>query len=210
MKYLKKLIYLFLIIGFSFARAGAYEDFFKAVEFDDPSTVNRLLRAGFDVNSPSPKGQHPLFLALQSGSNRVVEALIVAPDLKFDRPNENGETPLMMAALKGTDRWAVRLIEMGAQINREGWAPLHYAASGPSTALVKVLLDRGAEVDAPSPNGTTPLMMAAGYGPEEAARLLLERKANAGLRNQRDLSAADFARRAGRESLAARLEAAGK
>ena len=210
MKYLRNLFYLVLLTGFSLARAGAYEDFFKAVEFDDPSTVNRLLRVGFDVNSPSPKGQHPLFMALQVGSLRVVEALVVAPDLKFDRPNENGETPLMMAALKGADRWAIRLMDMGAQINREGWAPLHYAASGPSAALVRLLVERGAEVDAPSPNGTTPLMMAAGYGPEEAASFLLERKANAGLRNQQDWSAADFARRAGREALAVRLEAAGK
>jgi len=37
----------------------------------------------------------------------------------------------MMAALRGSLEWTQRLIERGAAINRDGWTPLHYAASGP-------------------------------------------------------------------------------
>jgi uncharacterized protein len=85
---------------------------------------------------------------------------------------------------------------------------LHYAASGPEPKLLAWLLDQGAAIDAPSPNRTTALMMAARYGAIDGADLLLARGANARLRNDRELSAADFARMAGREALAARLEAA--
>ena len=208
--WLKKAIYLIVWIGVSQSHAGAYEDFFKAIEFDDAATVQRLIRAGFDVNSPNPEGHHPLYIALRAGSLRAAEAVLAAPDVKFDRPNEHGETPVMMAALKGRDDWTLRLLDRGAQLNREGWTPLHYAASGPSDRLVKALVERGAQVDAPSPNGTTPLMMAAGYGQEASVRFLLESKAGASLRNQRDMNAADFARRAGRPALADLLEAAAR
>jgi hypothetical protein len=50
-------------------------------------------------------------------------------------------------------------------------------------------------------------MMAARYGTEEATRLLLARGASATVRNDAGLNAADFARLAGREALAARLDA---
>ena len=34
----------------SFAHAGAYEDFFRAVKVDDASTIQSLLRRGLDPN----------------------------------------------------------------------------------------------------------------------------------------------------------------
>jgi hypothetical protein len=71
---------------------------------------------------------------------------------------------------------------------------------------VALLLDKGAPVDARSPNGTTPLMMAARYGAEPSVDLLLQRGADPKLKNDRQLSAADFARQGGREALAQRLE----
>jgi ankyrin repeat protein len=132
--------------------------------------------------------------------------LLAHPELKADAANTTEETPLMMAALRGELEPARRLLERGASLERPGWTPLHYAASGPNPALVKLLLDRGSPIDARSPNGTTPLMMAARYGAEESAALLLERGADVGLRNQLDLAAADFARAVGREALARRLD----
>jgi len=188
------------------AQAGVYEDFFRAVEMDDARTVSRLLQRGFDPNTPDPQGQVGLFLALRGGSEQVTQVLLAHPDLKVDAANATEETPLMMAALRGALEPARRLLERGARVERPGWTPLHYAASGPNPALVRLLLERGSAIDARSPNGTTPLMMAARYGSEEAASLLLERGADASLRNQLDLGAADFARAVGRDALARRLD----
>ena len=203
--WIKKGLQLILAVCFSAAHAGAYEDFFKAIELDDGSAIANLLRRGFDVNSPSESGQTALFLALRSESHQAVAALMAAPDLKVDQTNEANETALMMAAMRGQLDWCRRLVERGAVVNREGWTPLHYAATGPNPQVVVFLLDRGAQVDARSPNGTTPLMMASRYGNEASVSLLLAARADPRLRNQKDLSAADFAREAGRDALTARL-----
>jgi ankyrin repeat protein len=50
-----------------------------------------------------------------------------------------------------------------------------------------------AYIDAGSPNGTTPLMMAARYGTGEAVDLLLAEGADARLKNQQGLTALQFA-----------------
>ena len=68
-----------------------------------------------------------------------------------------------------------------------------------------LLLDRGAPIDAPGPNKTTPLMMAARYGAEATVDLLLARGADKRLRNDRDLDAAGFAKSVDRAYLLARL-----
>ena len=49
-------------------------------------------------------------------------------------------------------------------------------------------------------------MMAARYGNEQSAELLLAKQASTDARNERGLTAADFARAAGREALAQRLD----
>ena len=114
---------------------------------------------------------------------------------------------MMMAALKGDMDGATMLLERGAQVNKSGWTPLHYAATGPEPRLVRLLIDRGAELNARSPNGTTPLMMAAQYGAEDSVNLLLERGADPKLRSDLKLGVVDFALKAGRNVLAAKLEA---
>ena len=116
------------------------------------------------------------------------------------------ETALMVAALRGNLEWTRRLLDLGAALNRPGWTALHYAASGPDLMVLKLLLERGAQIDALSPNRSTPLMMAAGYGPHESALWLLAGGASRLLRNDRDMSAADFARSVGRDGLALQLE----
>jgi hypothetical protein len=192
------------------ARAGAYEDFFKAIEADSGAAVAQLLARGFDPNTPDEKGQLPLYLALRGESYKAAAALLTSPATQIDKANPVGETPVMMAAMRGSMEWTRRLVERGAQVQREGWTALHYAATGPEPAVLAYLLERGAQVDARAPNGSTALMMAASYGPEASVRLLLERGADAKLRNLRDMSAADFARAGGREALAAQLDQAAR
>ncbi len=188
------------------ARSGAYEDFFSAIEVDNESGLRQLLARGMDPNTLDPRGQHGLFLALRGGSPKVFALLMQHPDTKVDQANAVGETPLMMAALRGNLEAMKALIAKGAPVNRPGWTPLHYAASSPSAAAVSMLLELGAQVDARAPNGNTPLMLAARYGSEDSVVMLLKKGADRTLRNDRQFDAAGFARLDGRESLARRLE----
>lgn len=197
-------------IGAAHAQAVASEEFFLAVINDNTSVLARELSRGTDPNARGGQGQLPLVLALREGSLRVAAALVAHPATQIDLANDSGETPLMMAALKGQQDWMRQLLARGAKLEREGWTPLHYAATGAGLDGVQMLVGQGATLDPLSPNGTTPLMMAARYGSIDAAQWLLSRGANAKLRNQLGLSAGDFARLGGRESLAETLDAAAR
>ena len=210
LKRFKTALYVLVLIGSTASFSSSYVDFFRSVNVDDAGTVKNLLARGFDPNTPDESGHVALYLALRSESTRVVTVLLEHPGLKIDATNTADETPLMMAALRGQLDSAQRLLARGASVNRAGWTPLHYAASGPEPKVVALLLDRGAVVDAPSPNRTTALMMAARYGTEDAVRLLRARGADLNARNELGLNAADFSRLGGREALTKVLEAASR
>lgn len=197
-KYFRFAFLLFVAIQFSGAWAGSYEDFFAAIKQDDGGAVTALLQRGFDPNTTSPEGQPGLYLALREGSLRAAEALVDWPQANVELRNGQDESPLMMAALKGQLRMVRLLIARGADVNKPGWAPLHYAATGGHLEIMEVLLENHAFIDAESPNGTTPLMMAAFYGTPAAVQLLLEAGADTAMKNKLGLTAIDFARRGNR------------
>lgn len=208
MNYFKYAIYLIVIACISSAHAGSYEDFFSAVRKGDARTVRQLVERGFDPNARDPQGQTALHLALRDQSPAVVEALWALPAVDVDALNAHGETPLMMAALKGELDWVQKLLARGAKVHQPGWSPLHYAATGPEPRIVALLLERGVPVDAESPNRSTPLMLASQYGTEAAVDLLLARGADARRRNDLGIDATEFARRSGRDFLVEKLKRA--
>lgn len=200
--YIKYVIYLVLAICLSSARAGSYDDFFVAIKQDDAQAVRSLLTRGFDPNTVDPKGVHGLFLALREPSLKVAEVLIDWPKTNVEWRTPQDESPLMMAALKGHVELAKKLVARGADVNKTGWTPLHYAATQGQLAIMDLLLENHAYIDAESPNGTTPLMMAAHYGTPAAVKLLLDGGADPGLKNQLGLTAVDFAHRGNRPDAA--------
>lgn len=192
------------------ARAGSFDDFFKAIAGDDAQAITALLRRGFDPNTRNPQGQPGLILALQLGSLGAFSALMANRAVQVDARNPQDETPLMMAALKGHAAAARALLARGADVNKPGWTPLHYAATGTTAEqarIVALLLEQHAYIDAESPNGTTPLMMAAQYGTYDALQALLDAGADPALKNQLGLTAVDFAMRVGRIPAAERIMA---
>lgn len=195
-----------LMLAVASAHADAYEDFFIAIRNDNASLLGSLLKRGLDPNTVDPSGQPGLVLAMKEQSPKAAQALLDQAGIDVNRLNAAGESALMMAALKGDVAGIRTLIERGARVDQPGWSPLHYAASGPEPKAVQLLLERGAAVDALSPNGSTPLMLAAQYGSEESVKLLLQKGADPRRRNQKNLTAADFAGLAGRESLVAQLQ----
>ena len=191
--------------------AGAYEDFFVAILRDDGDAITALLHRGFDPNTRDPKGQVGLTIALQNGANKAFAALLASRRVNVDARNAQDESPLMMAAIKGNVEAVKALIARDADVNKTGWTPLHYAASAGSpqhAVIIALLLENHAYIDAASPNGTTPLMMAAHYGSAGAVQLLLEEGADPTLKNQLGLTAADFALRVSRTESAEKIAAA--
>lgn len=201
-KYFKYFIYLYVFIGFSSSNAGSYEDFFKAIHFDNAAEVEHLLARGFDPNSPNENSVPALLVAIQSGSPKSALILATRPDTKIEFANKLGETPLMLAAINNQLELAKVLIERGADINRKGWTPLHYAATRGHRDMMRLLIEHDAYIDSESDNGTTPLMMAAYSAPPLAVKLLLEAGADPTLVNHGNASALDLALTAEREQSA--------
>lgn len=184
------------------AHAGSYEDFFEAIAKDDAPVLVQLLRRGFDPNTRDPNGQHGLYQAIRGTSFRAAQALLDWPATEVESLNKADESPLMAAALGGRVDWCKKLIARGAAVNKTGWTPLHYAATGGHVEVLRLLLEEHAFVDAESPNRTTPLMMAARYGSADAVRLLLQEGAEPLLKNEKGMTAIDFADSVNRSDVA--------
>ena len=189
----KIFLYLYVFIGFSISKAGAFDDFFKAIVFDQVPVVGKLIYRGMDPNTPTEKGEPALVFAVRSGAPKTVAYLLKQPSIQIDATNMADETALMLAANANDLASANLLIEAGASVNRPKWTPLHYAASKGHTAMMRLLIENDAYVDAESPNGTTPLMMAAYYASPNAVKLVLEEGADPLLRNQDGQTALDMA-----------------
>jgi len=189
----KIFLYLYVLIGFSISKAGAFDDFFKAIVFDQVPVVGKLIYRGMDPNTPTEKGEQALVFAVRSGAPKTVAYLLKQPSIQIDATNMADETALMLAANANDLASANLLIEAGASVNRPKWTPLHYAASKGHTAMMRLLIENDAYVDAESPNGTTPLMMAAYYASPNAVKLMLEEGADPLLKNQDGQTALDMA-----------------
>jgi len=199
--FIKFLVIACFLASGQFVKANSYDAFFAAVQRDNESAVIALALREFDLNTLSPDGEHALIVALRQDSLKVAAFLLAQRNIHLEAINRHGENALMMAALRGHETMVRRLIERGAQVNKPGWAALHYAASTnrpQSVDIARLLIEQHAYIDAESPNGSTPLMMAAFYGLPAMVDLLLEEGADPLLRNQQGLTAIDFAQRAGR------------
>ncbi len=189
-------------------RGRSWDDWFRAIRANDVHRCRALLERGFDVNTvEAERFDTGLIVAVRERAAKVFRLLVDTPGVHIDARSRNGDTALMIAAYL-SDAVAVQaLLERGAEVNRTGWTPLHYAASSGSILVIRVLLDHAAYIDAESPNKTTPLMMAARAGHRSAVQYLLDEGADPSLKNEVGLSAADFARAQGHADLAASLEA---
>lgn len=190
------------VVASTLSHAGSYEDFFSAIKRDEPAAMRSLLQRGFDANTVSPAGEPGLLIAIRDQSLKVTGVLITWPQTQVEARNLKDESPLMLASLKGLTEVCSQLISRGADVNKPGWTPLHYAATSGHLAVITLLLDNHAYIDAASPNGTTPLMMAAHYGSAAAVKLLLEAGADPVLKNNLGLTAIDFAQRVNRQDAA--------
>ena len=84
------------------------------------------------------------------------------------------KTPLMVASKNGHTKIVKLLLEKGADVNAKMTALMLAAANG-HTEIIKLLLEKGADVNAKNKYGSTALMFAAANGRTEIVQILLEK-----------------------------------
>lgn len=193
----RALVTLALAAGAAFgatAHAASVDSVVKSVKFDDAKGVQRALADGMDPNTVDSQGMPLIVIAAREKSDEVANVLIANPKTNLEAQDRAGENAMMLAALNGDIELVKALIAKDAEVNKKGWAPLHYAAANGNDEVVKLLLDHSAYVDAGSPNGTTPLMMAARGDHISTVKLLLDNGADLNVKNQIGMNALDFAK----------------
>lgn len=173
-----------------------------ALQRDDPHALRTALLRGADPNLRDELGTPLLVQAARLKAWQSVRALAELKGTELDATNREGANALMFAALHGELVVVRDLVGRGAEVNKTGWTPLHWAAANGHADVVRFLLEHHAYIDAESPNETTPLMMAARQSQPTTVRLLIDEGADPTVRNQSGFTAAEYARAAGDPKLA--------
>jgi ankyrin repeat protein len=174
--------------------------FSEAARIGHAGILALLLKAGADPRAPSGEGQTALHLVARTGNVDAAKLLVKAGADVNAREGWGGQTPLMWAASqnqpamisflasKGADinahatvrEWQRRVTAEGRpkDMNHGGFTPLLFAAREGYGEAARALLNSGADIDLPDPDGTTPLVMALTNGQWDMARSLIESGAN--------------------------------
>ena len=181
-----------------------------AVYHNDVDLVDRLLKAGADVTTKNDYGATPMSEAAVVGNVQVLRKLLAA-GADVESPNGDGQTALMVIARTSNVEAAKLLIGKRANVNAvEQWraqTPLMWAAAENQPAMVKLLVEHGAKVNARSSvnnwerqvtaeprmqarpsGGFTPLLYAARKGCLECAEILVKAGADKDLTDPDDVS----------------------
>lgn len=160
------------------------------------------------------RGARPnIFEASALNLNDLVKDLLRADRKLVDSYSFDGWTPLHLAAHFGSLDALRVLLSQGASHqavshNSNGNQPLQAAAAGRQREAVALLLDVGADVDAPSEGGFTALHSAAASGDVDLTRMLLEAGATANARTEGGKTPMELAIEADHAEIVDMLEAA--
>ena len=128
---------------------SAASDSSKSLERDSP------LRADLIASSSSPPT--PLFLACSFGWLSIIcDDICTFGNADWNQRNDNGNTGITLAAVKGHEVIVKLLVKKGAKLDSkdgDGQTPLSWAAENRHGAVVKLLAKKGAKLESKDING---------------------------------------------------------
>jgi ankyrin repeat protein len=113
----------------------------------------------------------------------------------LNEENDQGYTPLMLAAYHGNLETANYLVHNGSDLNGESkyGTPIMAATIKGNTDIVRLLLSQGADLNKTDSNGTTALLYSSIFSLNEIAELLLKGGAEPKLKDNKGNTALDYA-----------------
>ncbi|XP_042223340.1 ankyrin-3-like [Homarus americanus] len=175
----------------------------------DVDKAAEAVAAGANVNLQAPGGNTPLHAAALRGEAPII-LLLLTHDGDVNKADDDGFTPLMVAALNGRLDAVKDLMAGGAnpKLTRldTGETALHMAMISNSREVVTALLDAGADVNAQTKDKSTPLHVAAEFNKQHLAEKLLKHPTcDATLEDVNGHTAAQVARMFRHDTLASML-----
>jgi ankyrin repeat protein len=162
----------------------------------EPQLLTRLLDAGGDLNALGSDGETLLMTVARAGHVDAARVLLERGAEVDAREAWHGQTALMWAAAQGHPAMLRELIAHGADVNarsnieewerqvtsepRDKWlppgglTPLLFAARENCLACLPVLIEGGADVNATTPDGISPVVIALINGHFDVAGALVE------------------------------------
>ena len=154
----------------------------EAAVLAEPQLLAALLEAGGDVESPNADGQTALMLVARTSRVDAARLLIKRGANVNAIEKWRGQTPLIWAVAQNQPAMVRELIGAGADVNIQatvnnwgrqvtaepraiyrpagGLTPLLYAAREGCVDCVPALVDAGADINRPDPEGISPLLLA--------------------------------------------------
>ena len=173
-----------------------------AAKEGDVATINKLLNEGAKIDEPNSGNWSatPLYWSLTNDCKFEAAELLLKKGANVNSADSFGLAPLHLAVCcENVDlSFIEHLIEKGADVNlkntSDGWRGLHYAISCGADDMARLLIEKGADVNAIADDGTTPLILAAKIDSVFIAKLLLEKGADVNWRDMHKKNAMSYAK----------------
>ena len=160
------------------------KDLLNSANQGDLKGVKKALKKGADINAVDYNGNS----ALMKTKTKAIAELLLSEGANIELSNEKGETALIIYSKRNNIEIITLLLNKGADPNKETHskktALMEAAANKNNVPAVDLLISRGADVDAVSQFGDTALLVAILNNNTESAKALLNKGANAEIRNQ--------------------------
>ena len=146
-----------------------------AVFQDRTEIVQYLLKKGAKVNQPGALGQTPLHFACQGDVAEIFDMLMKTKGIDVNAKDDEGDTPLIVAARNGKVNYIKQLVAKGAKIdqqNNSNSTALHEAAKACKYDAAVALVELNANMNLMDGNFKTPFMVACESGASDIASML--------------------------------------
>ncbi|EEF61739.1 FOG: Ankyrin repeat-like protein [Pedosphaera parvula Ellin514] len=148
--------------------------------------VKLLLEKNADIKAKTRNGYTPLMAAVSTGSKQAVD-LLLATGAEVNAQTDQNQTALNLAVANRSADIVASIFKSKPQLevlNNQGYTPLQSALVNNDVKIAGLLLDAGANVNAPfKQGGASPMQIAVQQRNQQMITLLLEHKADI---NQQD------------------------
>lgn len=148
------------------------EGLFDAAQRGDSSGITSLLQKGIDINAVNQQGATILHIAAMNKNGELVRFL-VEKGADINHKDSIGQTALMWTGNRWDWDTMKYLLEHGAD-PKVGQSPLFFVVQNGKADILRMLIDRGIDVNEPVGPNLSAIQLAKNFGHQDIVKILKE------------------------------------